>query len=84
LERFDPRVRLWMLSLAFALMSSPVSHLVILTVDSVTLKAMDGIIYGTIHPPRPTITPAGDEYEQVFKDLRVYKISIRKFSELKV
>ncbi|EDL25643.1 interleukin-10 receptor subunit alpha isoform 1 precursor [Mus musculus] len=56
---------------------------VILTVDSVTLKAMDGIIYGTIHPPRPTITPAGDEYEQVFKDLRVYKISIRKFSELK-
>lgn len=69
---------------SLALGLTPVSHLVILTVGSVTLKETNGIIYGTIHPPRPEIVPAGDEYEQIFKDYRSYRISIRKSSEQKV
>lgn len=56
---------------------------VILTVGSVTLKVTKGIVYGTIHPPRPEIVPAGHEYEQIFKDHRSYRVSIRKSSEQK-
>lgn len=73
-----------MLSLVLRLTPLPVSHLVILTVGSVTLKVTNGIIYGTIHPPRPTIAPAGDEYEQIFKNHRTYRVFIRKFSGQKV
>lgn len=58
---------------------------VILTVGSVTLEVTnDGFIIGTIHPPRPQIVPAGDEYVQIFKNYRRYTISIRKFQEEKV
>ncbi|GAB1294147.1 Interleukin-10 receptor subunit alpha [Apodemus speciosus] len=56
---------------------------VILTVGSVTLKLTNGIVYGTIHPPRPEIVPAGHEYEQIFKDHRIYSVSTRKSSEQK-
>lgn len=57
---------------------------VILTVGSVTLEVINGYVFGTIHPPRPQIVPAGDEYEQIFQNFRKYKISIRKFQEEKV
>ncbi|XP_035299444.1 interleukin-10 receptor subunit alpha isoform X3 [Cricetulus griseus] len=56
---------------------------VILTVGSVTLEVINGYVFGTIHPPRPQIVPAGDEYEQIFQNFRKYKISIRKFQEEK-
>ncbi|XP_051012291.1 interleukin-10 receptor subunit alpha [Acomys russatus] len=56
---------------------------VILTVGSVTLEASNGWILGTIHPPRPKIVPAGQEYKQIFKNFRAYKVSIRKISEQK-
>ncbi|XP_021493627.1 interleukin-10 receptor subunit alpha isoform X1 [Meriones unguiculatus] len=56
---------------------------VILTVDAMTLEVTNGCIFGTIHPPRPPITPAGDEYEQIFSNHRVYILSIRKVSEQK-
>ncbi|CAH6865616.1 interleukin-10 receptor subunit alpha isoform X2 [Phodopus roborovskii] len=56
---------------------------VILTVGSVTLEVINGYVFGTIHPPRPKIVPAGDEYEQIFENYRKYKISIRKFQEEK-
>nr|XP_034346853.1 interleukin-10 receptor subunit alpha isoform X2 [Arvicanthis niloticus] len=56
---------------------------VILTVGRVTLEVTNGFIYGTIHPPRPKIAPAGDEYEQIFKNHRMYSVSIRKLSEQK-
>lgn len=57
---------------------------VILTVGSVTLKVTNNFIFGIIHPPRPKITPPGDEYEQIFKDFRAYKVSIRKIFKQKV
>ncbi|XP_036047510.1 interleukin-10 receptor subunit alpha [Onychomys torridus] len=56
---------------------------VILTVGSVTLEVNNGFIFGTIHPPRPQIVPAGEEYEQIFKNYRKYMISFRKFQEEK-
>lgn len=80
---FDPRVRFWVPSLAFDL-TVPLSHSVILTVGSVTLEVTNNCIFGIIHPPRPKITPPGDEYEQIFKNFRVYKVSIRKIFKQKV
>lgn len=71
-------------SLVLSLTPLPVSHLVILTVGRVTLEVTNGFIYGTIHPPRPKIAPAGDKYEQIFKNHRMYSVSIRKLSEQKV
>ncbi|XP_038180209.1 interleukin-10 receptor subunit alpha isoform X2 [Arvicola amphibius] len=56
---------------------------VILTVGSVTLKATHDHVYGKIHPPRPQIVPAGDEYEQIFENFRKYMVSVRKIQEEK-
>lgn len=53
-------------------------HSVTLTVDSVTLEVHNGIILGTIKPPRPKIAPAGDTYETIFHDFREYEIEVRK------
>ncbi|XP_012585405.1 PREDICTED: interleukin-10 receptor subunit alpha isoform X2 [Condylura cristata] len=51
---------------------------VTLTVGSVKLKRHNGSIFGTIHPPRPKIAPAGDTYESIFPYFREYEIEVRK------
>ncbi|XP_047608136.1 interleukin-10 receptor subunit alpha [Phacochoerus africanus] len=51
---------------------------VTLTVDSVKLEVHNGVISGTIKPPRPKIAPAGDTYETIFHDFREYEIEVRK------
>ncbi|KAH0519558.1 Interleukin-10 receptor subunit alpha, partial [Microtus ochrogaster] len=56
---------------------------VILTVGSVTLEVTHDHVFGTIHPPRPQIVPAGDEYEQIFENFRKYMVSVRKIQEEK-
>lgn len=67
-----------------SLMPLPLSLSVILTVGSVTLEVTHDCVFGTIHPPRPQIVPAGDEYEQIFENFRKYMVSIRKIQEEKV
>ncbi|KAM7084300.1 interleukin-10 receptor subunit alpha [Molossus nigricans] len=49
-----------------------------LTVGGVALETRDGIILGTIQPPRPRVAPAGDTYESIFPQFREYEIAIRK------
>lgn len=71
-------------SLILSLMPLPLSLSVILTVGSVTLEVTHDSVRGTIHPPRPQIVPAGDEYEQIFENFRKYMVSVRKIQEEKV
>lgn len=71
-------------SLVLSLMPLPLSLSVILTVGSVTLEVTHDSVSGTIHPPRPQIVPAGEEYEKIFKNFRKYMVSIRKIQEEKV
>ncbi|XP_010951782.2 interleukin-10 receptor subunit alpha isoform X1 [Camelus dromedarius] len=54
---------------------------VTLTVGSVKLELHSGVIRGTIHPPRPSVAPAGDTYESIFPHFREYTIEVRKVPE---
>lgn len=51
---------------------------VTLTVGSVKLEVLNGIVLGKIQPPRPKVAPAGDTYESIFPRYREYEVAIRK------
>ncbi|XP_012629095.2 interleukin-10 receptor subunit alpha isoform X1 [Microcebus murinus] len=51
---------------------------VTLTVGRVKLERYNGVILGTIQPPRPKMAPAGDTYESIFSHFREYEVAIRK------
>ncbi|XP_008849178.1 interleukin-10 receptor subunit alpha [Nannospalax galili] len=54
---------------------------VTLTVDGVTLEALNGYIFGTIHLPGSQVAPEGNTYQDIFEYFRTYTIAFRKVPE---